>query len=518
MQKRILFFLLLISAQFLQGAGYYPFPREEKFCRRAGMERFTPVQNLTGDWTDDSGKAWRLPFWDSETRELNLSYTFQLKPDSSPVYLYFEGIAWVSRIYLNGRLLKIQENPFQDVLIPLENSWLNTQGNVVRVEMQMQGREHAFALKPAVGIHRQVWILKDSTYQPAVKLPLCRRADSVIVYAPYTRKHFYNITQEALQEEFKMLHSIRVKQVYFIAEPSVRVQEAFAEAGFIRLLELKNAKNIVWYNAWPVSPWANIARFIFWKNEHELAGPAMGQWSNFSELGKCERSFNNFYLVLLLMIPLIGLLLFRVFIPQAFFHQLRWLITLRLEMEMVSQRKFMRPAENTLGTLVRLLFTSSALALFLYFLQSRCSGTVSVFHWVEDSWLHNILISDMHPLSIWAVLFCFESGLLLLKVFLMSFMSFFFNIPWLTRTYLDLCLLSAFPLAVFLPGISLYLFYAPEDQNAFWISLWPFLTGIYFFRYILMLSRGLYQQFHFHPLLIFLYICTFEILPWLLII
>jgi hypothetical protein len=184
---------------------------------------------------------------------------------------------------------------------------------------------------------------------------------------------------------------------------------------------------------------------------------------------------------------------------------------------MVSNRKFLRPIENSLLTFGRIAITSSAITMYLYYLQIHCVVLAPSILSSSDSWLHRILVSDSNPGFIWMMVFGWEFSLLLLRLFLISLMSSIFRIAWFQRIYLDISILSAFPFVIFLPALSLYLLYAPVGHQSILEILSLVVALLYFVRYIVLLAAGLYQQFRFTPLLIFLYICTFEILPWLLV-
>lgn len=515
---RFLLIIVVLIGSRLFGGNYFPFPIEDKFIPGPEWQSYKAVKNLSGYWTDDQGKDWRIPFWENRQEELALSYSFRLAPDSLNYYLCFEGIAWKAAIYLNGRLLKIHEKPFEGLLIPIQTQWLQEQGNILRVELMNEGPGVSPGLQKSIGIHREVWILTEAdSVNTKLMMPSVYVADSVIVYTPFSEQNWYNVSRERLISDLEDLEYAGVKVVYFPMEPSARVLEAFREAGYKRIQTIAGAKKLVWFNAFPLNREVYLSDRVFWKSGSGKPTPHFGQWVDPQAAGECHRSRDNLFTLLLFLIPTLGLVLFRLIHPQWFSIQFRWIYTRRLELDMVSNRKFLRPVENTLITLSRLAITSAALTLYIYYLQIHCEVPRLGFFSGSNSWIHTILVSDWNPGLIWVMIFAAELGLLVIKLFLISMMSSVYRIAWFQRVYLDLGILFSFPLVMILPAFTLYLLYAPVAHQPMIEFLAIGVALVFFVRYILLLSIGLYQQFRFTPLLIFLYICTFEILPWLLV-
>jgi hypothetical protein len=515
---RFLIILIALLGSKSWGGNYFPFPIEDKFLPGREWQSYRAVQSLSGYWTDDQGKEWRVPFWENRLKELGLSYSFRLKPDSLNYFLCFEGIGWKAAIYLNGRLLLIHEKPFEGLLLPLKQDWLQEQGNVLRVELMNSGATVAPGLQKSLGIHREVWILTqaDSVIQKN-RMTWDYQSDSVIVYTPFTEENWYNVSSERLRADLEDMEYAGVKKVYFSMEPSGRVLEAFLAAGYTRVFSLAGAKKIAWFNAFPLSREVYFSDKVFWKTENGKPTAYFGKWFNPSDASECQRNRDNLFVLILFLIPMVGLVIFRLLQPQWFALQIRWLYTRRLELEMIGNRKFLRPVENSLITVVRIAITSSSIALYLYYLQLNCVIPTAAFLSGADSWVHQVLVSDWNPLFIWMLVFGWEMSLLFFRLILISFISSVFRIPWLQRIYLDINILSSFPLVIFLPTLALYLLYAPVRYESSVEVLALSIGFIYFARQIILLAAGLTQQFRFTPLLIFLYICTFEILPWLLI-
>jgi len=500
-------------------AGYYPFPREEKFYARPGMEFLIPAENLSHAWRDPYDKEWRAPFWDSDTKELILSRYFDLPKNTDSLYLYFEGLAWTSSIYLNDRLLLIHRDPFRDILIPLDSAWLKPMNNQLKVVIENKGEPTPFFHAPAIGIHKQVWLLSLSQakqYFPT--MPLAFPKDSIVVYTHYTPKHLYNVSREHLLRDIKTLKNAGAKYIYFTIPPSNRDLQIFAEEGFFQVKHYHHAQHILWFNAWPLEKSGHYDPSVFWFLPSGDTGSGFLKWFSQKDLDSCARKQENFSLVLILLLPLLGLLLVRIVSPQVFFNQIRWLFTRRLEREMIANRKLLRPNEVKLLSFVHLLISSASITLFVYFLFIRCLNPENFVQGSSNALFYEIVISNVHPLWLLCGIFFFQLSIVAFRLILIEWMAFIFRLNYLSRIYLDFNVLGNYPLNLFLLGFSIYLFYAPDNQSEIIISLWPAIFLIYFFRNLWVITSGLYLQYRFHPILIFLYICTFEILPWLLVI
>ncbi len=509
-------FLFLITS--LQAGTYYPFQREEKFGAGKTWGGFRVVQDFSGYWTDDQGKEWRVPFWETGQKELALNWAFRVKPDSVPLVLALEGIAANSGIYLNGRLLHIHRKPFEGVLIPLNASWLSSVGNILRIEMDSESTIMPLGIPPAIGIHRQVWLLTPSDSSVFIEeMPRIAYSDSAIIYLPFSAQNYFNVSRDRIQKDLSDMEYAGVKVVYFPVEPSFRVLSEFEKAGYTRIYSLSGVKKVAWFNAFPIAAGQFFREDVFWKNSSGKPTSNFGKWQAPEVAMACNRNRDNLYALLLFLIPLLGLVVFRLVHPHAFFNQIRWLYSRRLEMEMVSNRKFLRPWENSLLTLTRIIFSSSALALFIYYLKLHCVQPGNSLLLQSDSLFCDIYLSDWSPLWIWLFFFSIELLWLLGRLVFMGFIGGIFRIQGFQRVYLDLSILSSFPLMTILPPLALYLLYSPLSQQPVVEIIFWVIGSLYILRYWLLLSLGAYQHFRFPPILIFLYICTFEILPWLLI-
>jgi hypothetical protein len=508
-------FFVLFSAQ----AKYYPIPfilHEQEMQQRFRGAKV--VMELTGPWAGESGLIRNVPFWETEKKNLVLRRHFKLPDTVSNVSIYFEGVAWTSEIYLNGRLLTIHRNPFESILIPLDAQWLSPVQNELVVHMTTEGDETEWKHLHALGIHRPVWILSDGSELPkAAKRYAHNPLDSFIVYNPLSSGFLYHIPQDRLKTDIQFLSAQKVRAVFFPVTPDWEVLSAFDKAGFFRISKVPEKGLGLWFYAWPTEKGKYLNTHIFWFNDILQPTDAISSWHSLDDLYICMRKYDNFVILLIMMFPLLGLLILKLSHGQVFNSILQWVFRERLEKELIADRKFLRSGQSALMTLNHLLLMAASIALLIYFFQVMCFDSLYFTVSGKESPIHRLMHAGFHPVVQFLIVFSILSLVLFVKLIFLSFISLVFRKHFISGVYLDLQILAGFPLNMILLAFSVYIFYSFDIQSDILLNVWLGILLLLFFRHIWLLFKGMYTMYHFHPLLIFLYICAFEILPWLFV-
>jgi hypothetical protein len=206
--------------------------------------------SLSGEWYDENHRKWTAPFWEDEKKELTLYKDFFLpQVPEDTLYLYFEGIAWGGEVYLNHRLLSLPQEPFRPLLLAIPPALLNKQWNQIKVKLHKRGMHYAWYPKKMLGIHKNVFLLrKGSEYAPYL-FPKVVEKDTTLFYAPFSHAFAYNIHEKAFLQDMQAIKAAGFNTVYFPFPPSFQHFQIVAE------LELSIAEKpgrvIAFYNAYP---------------------------------------------------------------------------------------------------------------------------------------------------------------------------------------------------------------------------------------------------------------------------
>jgi hypothetical protein len=495
------------------GAGYYPFPVSESFVLPPGMEKWKLVKSLNGKWSDETGRLIQVPFWDTESKSITLTCYFDYDTLELPeLQLYFEGLSGTSEIFLNNQLLMVWNQPFQPLVLPLSDVRLKRFANKLIVHLQNPPNFTPGAPNLGLGIHRPAGILTRGESSRTLGISTAPFADSVIVFAPWSRQYHFNITPLQLEEYLKKLDSLQVKHLWFPIPPSATVTQVLASAGFKRVWNLSKAHHVFWYNTWPVIPGGKGEPEVGWINTEEKTGAFFKGWTSPDAFTNCYKSRDNLTLLTLLLFPLLGVVLVRLLNPQILFRQFQWLFARKNRPEVSHPNRFLKTGEAWVATLAALMISSTFLTNAILYLQLECRldslGSGMGFQLV------NRLIA--HPFQFMITLMGIQLGALAIKLFLAGVVAGIYRKAYLRQTLLNAFIQSHYPLNLLLCVLSLYLFYVPAfGGNVLW-SIWLILCIVFFFRGLWIIWERLYIHTRFPPFLIFLYICTFEILPWLL--
>ncbi|MCS6904442.1 MAG: hypothetical protein RML72_12835 [Bacteroidia bacterium] len=250
----ILFLFFLYGAQgpyYSLGARVYTYTPSTKLHPSALTLKMQVVLPLSGEWYDENHQKWQVPFWVDEKKELTLYKDFFLPfSPKDTLYLYFEGIAWSSEIYLNNRLLLLYYQPFEETLITLPPSLLNKQWNQIKVKLYSQGVSYDWYPPKMLGIHRNVFLLqKKEDFLYSFSFPKVVQADTTLFYAPFSYTLAYNLGESTFRLDMTHIKNKGFNTIYFPFQPPHRLLQIVAELG-LNIAE-RPGKIIAFYNTYP---------------------------------------------------------------------------------------------------------------------------------------------------------------------------------------------------------------------------------------------------------------------------
>lgn len=495
----------------MQAEGFYP------SVKTSGLR---PAMDLHGIWFDSNGNRHISPFNYFGRKSIELNKSFD-RPEavsaSDTSYLYFEGLAWTADVYLNGKLLKVTQDPFAEHLLPLAPGFLKEKGNELRIHLHLEGKEHELYPEPFLGIFRQAALLvKGGHVHPRAGMQPVSSASAAVVLAPWSQADGYlddaTVLKGMLSGMFRYPHS---HPLVFAFRPSSEAQWQLAEMGWTTLGHPGAADSLAFYNSYPVAEQPLKSNVTFWRQPNGRPGSGYGKYLDLKTLrGPGGTSPDRMALMTLLLVPVICLLLMKLTTPRLYAAMLEFLTKTQIYLELIGNNKFLKAEQSLLVNGFRLAISASTVTLFLYYLQE--TGTLFRLDLFSgDSLLGGVLeIGDYGPYQLLLGVLALLLGLNILKYVFLNMAAGVYRVSGLSLTVQNLDIFASMPfnLLPLLPATFIFFLEAEAGQVA--LIVWQAVFGIWFLRRIILIYVGLTRLFSFSTSLKFLYICTLEILPW----
>ena len=507
-------FVLVLSSLGLEAAEYVPSPLT------AGLR---PLLDLSGEWRSDQGNNVVVPFVDEESSGMQLSRWLTLPGDrdkDKQLYLYIEAVAWHAEIYLNDHLLKVSEDPFAEHLIPIEKDWISPEGDHLRIVMDRNGQDFLMYPKPFIGIFRGVYLLETDTVStlPVFSEPLAF-ADQAIVLAPWSEEHSFLKDEVVLGKYTRGLFAIPPDiPVFTPFRPSNAALAELEASGRKLLFSVEGVDSIAFYNAYPMARKPEILHPEFWRMGNERPTSEYGQFQSWTELRMPKTGpLNRVALLSLLLLPVLGLLVVRLGIPKVYDSLPEYLSRTKIFLELIGNNKYLKTGQRFLMNLVRISVVSAAVSLFLYYL-SESGSLYRLNVWSDSSVLYEFLSgNDLSAFEILGFTFLVLLAMNVGKYFLLNMAGGIFRLNSFSATVQALDVFSSFPLNL-LPLLPLvFIFFVDYEIGSILLIVFYVFFFAFLLRRIILIFTGISRLFSFSVSLKFLYICTFEILPWVLL-
>lgn len=498
--------------------------RADGFFQSDATTGLRPVLDLHGVWMDEAGNRHISPFNYFDREQISLRQRFDV-PDSldlSACYFYFEGLAWVADVYLNERLLAVTDDAFGEHLFPLAAAGLRQRGNELRIDLRTEGVVRPLYPEPFLGIFRQAFLLvRDGRAHVHGGPDLVRvtRADKAAVLAPWSAGQDYLNDTEVLRGLVSGLFRYPEDDpLVFGFRPSTEAQWLLSGMGVRVVGHPLAADSLAFYNAYPLQEQPLASRVRFWRMGDGRPGPGYGKYARLATMrlpGAADP--DQLALLALLMLPVLCLLVMRLATPKFYSSQLEFLTKTQIYMELIGNNKFLKDQQSLLLNLLRILMAASCLSLLLYYLES--SGTLFRMGMLSDSFLlrNYLLEKDLGPLEVLGLVSGVLLGLNLAKYLFLNIVGGVYRVSNLSGAVQNLDIFASLPatLLPLLPGV--FIFFLEPSAAQVVLTVWQATFGIWILRRIGLIYLGLGRLFSFSTSLKFLYICTLEILPWIIL-
>lgn len=481
------------------------------------------VEDLQGNWFGPDGKVTAVPFVDEQLSQLDLFYRFDLPLEGyqeEQFYLYFEAVAWSAEVYLNGFLLKVTKDPFAEQLLPLERKWLLSQGNKVRVVMNSKGKERALYPQPFLGIHRQAHILVTDVEAEIVPEPeysmLARKA---MLLAPWSEEGGYQDDLSTVKRCAKGIFAMPSDLPICLAfRPSNASMQWLVASKRTLVFVPEGIDSLGFYNSYPIGGGARVLHPEFWRDNTFRPKGGYGKFQSWDEL-KAPRTGkdNRVALLSLMLVPILGLLVIRLGLPRVYETLPEYLGKTKIYLELIGNNKFLKSGQKLLMGLIRLLITTTALTLYVYFLSE--SGSLDRLNILSENSIPYQFFQEgsSSAFEIFGVIFLVILLCNGLKYVLLDLAGGIYRIGGLASSIQALDVFASFPLNLLSILPLAFLFFTEPEIATVMLWVWYGLFLVYMVRRVILIYAGISRLYSFSASLKFLYICTLEILPWLLL-
>ncbi len=462
--------------------------------------------SLNGNWRDASGQVFAVPFCSDEHRELEIQTEFFLKEAlTDTCFLYIGGISWSAEIYLNDRLIQISENPFQEQLIAIPPQLLNKQWNALRVYMQITGPSARWNSVRLLGIHRPIWLLVRKS-GVETRLPMLVQADTTLFYVPWSNRYGYNVGLEEFEVQLQQLKRAGIHAIYLPFGLPNRLLAKMAELGMG--YHIRPGKLIALYAAYPGYERYWTQRMLWHEN----------QFSGYEPLSRERGGVQHPELVLYLMLAGLAFLVFWKLYSGRYFGQVfeTWQTSKQLQ-QIVFEGNYLRFPYNIYIIVGKILFQTGFV--FFFFL------TIKQFGWGEnldiirtDNYLtgfyNRFSFSELQlGLAVLIVMSFYNS----MKYFLQGFIGEIYRQHDFSVRLTTIEALAEFPVNVILFVLTGIIFFISPELEWLILYLLCLVYLIYLVRRIYVLALGLDVVLGLPLIPKILYLCAFEILPWILV-
>jgi hypothetical protein len=307
--------------------------------------------------------------------------------------------------------------------------------------------------------------------------------------------------------------------IAFPFRPSNQSLAILAAYGWKVVANPEGADSLAAYNAFHFSTEAAHKNLHFWRDEEMRPTSYYGSYQGHASVNNPELNQpNRAALVLFLLIPVFCMVLLKILAPKAYGSLGEYLTKTKIYLELIADNKFLKVEQRWLMNFLRMILTSVTIALFLYYVElSESWRMLNVFG--SHSILYTTLYGSMMPLwQIFVWTLAVVISLNLAKYFIINGIGTIFRVFSLGPSIQNLDVFAAFPsnLVPFLPAS--FIFFLDPLAGAIILRVWAILFFLYGARRVWLMYSGLGRLYQISGSLKILYICTLEILPWVILI
>lgn len=488
------------------------------------LPEFDTVLGLSGAWLSEDDKLQYVPFQLNTERVRTFRRLFRVQEfgsRSDTMFIRFEGVAWKAEIRLNGRLLKVSEDPFRDFILPVPLEWLKPVDNELIVKMFPSGQSHESKAAFFSGIFRPVWLLERSSRGVTTDARGSFQNGGpreILIFPAWNPETGFLDPDDHYRSIPDSFAQAGVSHLLFPLALSMPVRRVFAHGPkrfSLSNLPLKSGTLFALWQAYPIQRGLRSLNEFAW---HDLSGKRTDFYGKYAEFRYSSSNIvetpDQLALAMLLAGIVLFLLLFKLFNSRIYGVLFEFISKPKIYLELIANGKFLRPIEAFALTLFRLFALATTATLFFYFLQlSNQTNFLNIFS--SNSLLHQFLKGGDQEFGIlFLMVLGFVVGLSLLKYLLISVLERVYKLPSFAGYIPSLDFFASFPANLFAIIPLSLLFFSDGDYQVAILVVFIVLLMSSLSRRLITLYWSLSNLMSFSRSMKILYICGLEILPW----
>lgn len=477
--------------------------------------------DLSNFWEGEDGGNYSCPILpETSFAEFTLHRRFFM-PDSLPdnLMLWVGRYAWEMEVVLNDRFLGIGRAPFHELFMPLEKEWLRTGENQMSIRL-IYVEDYPYCPLPMLGIWGGVGIIGSDRWADfkAPELPVASTTnDTVALLAPFYGREGHDFDEQIAARILLPLLKKNINKVYFWFEPDRQFLAMCKRMGLKRIFNLRENQAVCAINYYPYQPAVHGKTYRFWLDSLGHRTQYYGEFEGWNTHRVKEiLPQNHIWFAFFTLLPFLSLALIKLASP-AFFASMAssWLGGMGRN-ESSGENLYSSNVLNLMLNFLRVLSHGAFLALGFFFLQhlnlwnltSRVFSQESLFTLIfngNDS-LSNLYLKLLSILTIW-------QGMKWTALWMVGRV---FRQKQMPGKGFSFEVVSDFPMVLFLSLPWLIGLYTVEEGGEEMIRGILIFIGIFILRKLILMYAELSRTFNFSSAMKVLYICTLNVLPYLI--
>ena len=462
-----------------------------------------------------------IPFhhrYSGETEEFLFSWDPNCEFQDS-LYIVLRGIAWVGDLYLNGKFLSSHNHPLTPWWVSLPGEWILPNGNTFTLSLHSEGYFPNFpqrfnGLLHPIEIYEQKPIHLSA---PGIPPPYHTQDwDSVWVWAPFFGEERGPIYDSTIAQQ-SLSHVLQngVKVVYFPFPPPERLLELIHAKGLHYVETLRPPLHLAMLNAFPYEEISFTLPRSFWLDKAGKRTSNYGQFEPWQKPVLHEDPLEpGLGTLSILLFPLFALVVVKFANPSFYYSILRIFTQPDKYIDSLQEASPGNSGFSFIVLFINLISISVLVFLFVYLIH-RTEAWEYIQFFREDNLLTRVFYPTQYASSLFIRALAVVSLGFLLKYLLLGVLGNIFAIRNMASGSINLDIITNFPYVQFL-SIPLILVLINPTSQYMYGGLFILLAIIFFLRKLYTYFYGLERLFDFSLGVKILYICAFNILPYII--
>lgn len=466
-----------------------------------------PIKTLAPVWKNLENKTDTVPIYSTEDKKLVLFHAFTLDSIQQDLSLFFLGILGKCEVYLNQALIWKGEDKYGKLLVNLSYSSLK-KINVIQLCLYPKEKENT------IGLFQNVYLVQASPERATLTPPrYSSYKDTVALLYPYSYLEGFKGNKTVMNRQLRELKQIGISKIKFMSPPPEYAYRICDSLDIFIIDNTENSLHKFYFNTVPPVLKNSLLEYFAWYNESYTKTKYYRTVYRADAYILPDVKYNIKINLWLLSCILIGYMVFlKISFKDIISDFYDWFRRYRIIMETVKSKKLIPSIWVNLLVFFQWMIVS---AILVYI-------TVN-YTFFEQSIINPNLYHLLHGNLIWIFLLWLIFIFLFAAIHLIvgGFVSLVSQLYGRSKIFIritEISLINHFPVLYFVIGILFVLPLSPYileyiSWSVLYITLFAWVV-LRVYRMYRFGSKGL----KLHDIVIILYLCGAEVLPYLLLV